>query len=334
MVHSRDQMAQTGDIMLMQPVPEQRFGRYAQGVRILPTLLAVPLLLGAPLLLGNADPASIPPQVKAMLDAAIASGNEGEVATIVKYARAAAPDSAEAIGAVADGWRNERRAKAVEKLREAGPFDLWKGRAEIGGYLTTGNTENIGISGALDLQRETVRWRHKVRLAADYQESLGLVSREHYLAAYEPNFKFSERGYVYGAAQYESDRFLGYTDRYSASLGAGYSAIKGPAMTLDVELGPAFRHTNFTDATVESSVAARGSLDFDWKLSKGLTLSQDASAYVQHYNSSVTGTTALNARLIGPLAAKLSYSVQYESMPPIGRVGTDTTSRASLVYSF
>ncbi|WP_457310375.1 DUF481 domain-containing protein [Sphingomonas sp. UYAg733] len=297
-------------------------------MRILLTLLA------APLLLGNVDPASIPPQVKAMLDAAIASGNESEVATIVKYARNAAPDSADAIVAIADGWRAERRAKAVEMLREAGPFDLWKGRAEIGGYLTTGNTENIGISGAFDLQRETVRWRHKVRLAADYQESLGLVSREHYLAAYEPNFKFDDRGYVYGAAQYESDRFLGYTDRYSASLGAGYSAIKGPGMTLDVELGPAFRHTSFTDATIESSVAARGSLDFDWKLSKGLTLSQDASAYIQHYNSSVTGTTALNAQLIGPLAGKLSYSVQYESMPPIGRVGTDTTSRASLVYSF
>ncbi len=324
----RDQMPSANDILLLKPVPEQQFGRYARPVRILPTLLA------APLLLANADPAAIPLQVKAMLDAALASGNESEVATIVKYARATAPDNADAITAMVDSWHAERLAKRQEKLREAGPFDLWKGRAEVGGYFTTGNTENIGLSGALDLQRETLRWRHKIRVAADYQESLGLVSREHYLAAYEPNFKFGPRGYVYGAAQYESDRFLGYTDRYSASLGAGYSAIKQPGMTLDVELGPAYRHTNYTDATVESSIAARGSLDFDWKLSRAITLSQDASAYIQHFNSSITGTTALNAKLIGPLAAKLSYSVQYESMPPIGRVGTDTTSRASLVYSF
>lgn len=289
------------------------------------------LLLLTPLLLGNAD---IPAEVKAMLDAAIAGGNPSEVAIIEKYARTAAPDSADAISHLANNWRNDREATRLAKLREARAWQLWTGNAEVGGYLTTGNTDNIGISGLLNVQRETVRWRHKLRLQADYQESLGLVSREHYLAAYEPNFKFSPRGYVYGAAQYESDRFLGYTDRYSASLGAGYNAIKRDGVTLDIELGPAFRHTQFSDTTIESSLAARGSLDFDLRLSKAVSLSQDASAYVQRSNSTVTGTTALNAKLIGPLAAKFSYSVQYESMPPIGRVGTDTTSRAALVYSF
>ncbi|MFC3581481.1 YdiY family protein [Sphingomonas hylomeconis] len=288
-------------------------------------------MLLSPLLLANAD---IPGPVKAMLDAAIAAGNPSEVAIVEKYARSAAPDSADAISHIANSWRTERENARLAKLRAAGPWELWTGNAEVGGYLTTGNTDNIGVSGALNLQRETLRWRHKLRLAADYQESLGLVSREHYLAAYEPNFKFSPRGYVYGAAQYESDRFLGYYDRYSASLGAGYNAIKQDGVTLDVELGPAFRHTEFTDSTIESSMAARGSLDFDLKLSNAVSFSQDASAYVQRANSTVSSTTALNAKLIGPLAAKLSYSVQYESMPPIGRVSTDTTSRAALVYSF
>ncbi|MDB5702911.1 MAG: hypothetical protein JWN66_27 [Sphingomonas bacterium] len=288
-------------------------------------------LLAAPLLLANAE---VPPPVKAMLDAAMASGNEAEVATVAKYARAAAPETADAIAASVDAWRKERAAKREAALREAGPLDLWHGRAELGGYLTTGNTHDIGVSGAVDLSRETLRWRHKIHLAADYKESAGIVSREHYLAGYEPNFKFSPRGYVYGAAQYESDRFLGYTSRYSASLGAGYSAIKQPGVTLDLELGPAYRDTAFTDGTTESSVAARGSLDFDWKLTRAVSVSQAASAYVQHFNSTVSSTTALNAKLIGPLAARFSYVVQYESMPPLGRVGTDTTSRASLAYSF
>ena len=53
--------------------------------------MRLPLLLvaAAPMLLANTDPGSIPPQIKTMIDAAIASGNEGEVATIVKYAGAA-----------------------------------------------------------------------------------------------------------------------------------------------------------------------------------------------------------------------------------------------------
>jgi len=291
-------------------------------------------LFAAPLLLANAEPAQIPQPLKAMLDAAMASGNPTEVATVSKYARVAAPEAADAIAATVESWSKQRAAQHEATLREAGFFDLWSGRAELGGYLTTGNTQDAGVSGAIDLTRESLRWRHKVHLAADYKRSAGVVSREHYLAAYEPNFKFSPRGYVYGAAQYESDRFLGYTSRYSASLGAGYSAIKKTGMTLDMEIGPAYRDTAFTDRTRESSLAARGSLDFDWNLTRTISISQDASAYLQHYNSTVSSTTALNAKLIGPLAGKISYAIQHESMPPIGRVGTDTTSRASLVYSF
>ncbi len=137
-----------------------------------------------------------------------------------------------------------------------------KGRAELGGYMSTGNTENIGLTAAIEVKREALEWRHKLRLQADYQESLGLVTRERYLAAYEPNWKFDDRAYMYGAAQYESDRFSGFYDRISVSTGAGYSAIKSPAVKLDLELGPAFRHTRFIDDTIESNVAARGSMDF------------------------------------------------------------------------
>ncbi|CAN5350117.1 hypothetical protein BH10PSE14_BH10PSE14_15360 [soil metagenome] len=284
------------------------------------------------MLIAAAAPAPIPGPVKAMLDAATASGTDAEVATVAKYARAAAPESTEAINLLVDRWHEAVATKHAEATDSAS--GIWKGKVELGGFLTTGNTDNIGASTKIDVARETKRWRHKLHLAADYQRSAGVVSREHFLAGYEPNFKFGPRGYVYGSALFESDHYLGYDERYAASIGAGYSAIKQPRMTLDIELGPAFRYTASTDATVESSAAARGSVNFGWKLTDSMSVSQVASAYLQHYNSTVSSTTALNARLIGPLAAQLSYGVQYESMPPVGRVTTDTTSRASLVYAF
>lgn len=281
-----------------------------------------------------AEQIQIPPPIRAMLDAAIASGNENEVSTIVKYARAADPASGDAVVRIADEWRTVRAKDRQTRIVRAGWTDLWAGRAEIGGFITTGNSDTAGVTGIVDLTREGLEWRHKLRAQADYQRSLGITTREHYLAAYEPNWKVDSRRYVYGALQYESDRFLGYTDRYSASAGAGYSAVQTPALTLNLELGPAFRHTQFTDATVESSIAARGNVDLDWKLTSGLTLRQDASAYLQRFNSTISSTTAMAAKLLGPLSAQLSYTVQYESMPPLGRVSTDTTSRASLVYTF
>ena len=296
------------------------------------------LLAASPLLIANVQSdnagALIPEAIRAMLDAAIASGNDGEVNTIVKFARAADPASGDAVLKIASEWREKRERERVGMIQEASAFDLWRGRAEIGGFLTTGNTNTSGITGAFDLTREGLQWRHKLRGLAEYQRSLGQTTREHYLFAYEPNWKLNSRTYIYGAAQYESDRFFGYYDRYSASTGIGYSAIQRRNLTLNLELGPGYRHTNFTDDTIQSSIAGRGSVDLDWTIAPGLTLREDASAYVQRFNSTVTSTTAVAAKLIGPLSAQLSYTLQYESEPPAGRVSTDTTSRASLTYTF
>ncbi|WP_298092773.1 YdiY family protein [uncultured Sphingomonas sp.] len=295
------------------------------------------LLAAAPFLLANTgdpDPALIPPAVKAMLDAAVASGNENDISTIVRYALNASPEAADAINAVVEAWRDERSASKTRTVREAGVFDLWRGRAELGGYATTGNTDNLGMTAIVDLTREGLQWRHKVYLQADYQEASNVTNREHYLARYEPNYKLNADIYVYGSALYESDKFLGYFNRYSASAGAGYSVIRGRRVTLDLELGPGFRHTEFTDNRIESNLAARGNVNFGWKLTNAISLNQTTSAYLQELNSTVSSVTGLNARLLGPLSAQMSYTVQYESQPPVGRRTTDTTTRASLVYSF
>lgn len=289
------------------------------------------LPIWALLLMGNAQ---VPEPMRVMLDAAYKSGNEREIATVVKYARIAAPDAADAIAEELDAWRAKRRDARREELAGAGFLDLWTGRAEVGGFISTGNSDVTGLSAIVDLTREGLSWRHKLRLQADYQESNDVTSRERYLFSYEPNYKIDDNSYIYGAALAESDRFLGYDSRFSASAGAGYGAIREPGLTLDLELGPAYRHTSFIDDRVENSLAARGSVDLDWRLTDAITFRQDASAYLERFNSTVASTTALNAKLFGPLSAQLSYAVQYESMPPEGRRTTDTTSRASLVYSF
>lgn len=292
------------------------------------------LISAAMLLLGNAEAEPIPAPLKAMLGAAMANGSESEVATVAKYAKKAAPGSVDEISAQVEGWRKALHEKREEAVRSAGLLQLWKGKAELGGFASTGNTDAVGVSASLDLAREGLHWRHKLRASLDYQRTDGLVSRERYVASYEPNYKLDDRLYAYGAAQYESDRILGYTDRVSLSAGVGYRVLQGSGVTLALDAGPAYRATSFTDGTDESALAGRGSLDFDWRLKPGLKLSQSASVYAQSSNSTISSTSALSAKLIGPLSAQLSYNVQYESQPPIGRVGTDTISRASLVYEF
>lgn len=280
------------------------------------------------------DPAAIPPPIRAMVDAAMAAGDDAGVSAIVRYAHAADPASADAVASLVQEWRDARAQQREAMLRRAGTFDLWTGKVEAGGFVSTGNSPVAGVTVSADAQRDGLEWRHKFHLQTDYQRSNGVTTREHYLAGYELNRKLDARAYIYGSAQFEADRFFGFSQRYAASAGLGYGALRRPRMTLDLELGPAFRETHFTDDRQEHSPAVRGNLDFDWKLTPGVSFSQDASAYVQEFNSTVTSLSALDARLWGPLSARFSYQMQYESEPPAGRVNTDTTSRASLVYSF
>lgn len=276
----------------------------------------------------------IPPEMRAMMDAAIQANDDAAVDVIVKYARAADPGSRDLVLRRATEWRNARARARDQRVRQAGAFQLWSGRAEAGGFISTGNSDVTGLTGALDLTREGLRWRHRILAQADFQRTGGVTSRERYVAGYQPNYKINDRGYVYGNAQYEADRFLGYDSRYSVSAGAGYGVLRRTGLTLDLELGPAFRQTDFTDARMQSSAAVRGSVELDWTIVSGLSITQDSSAYLERYNSTVRSVTAIEAKLLGPLSARFSYTVQYESQPPDGRLTTDATSRASIVYAF
>jgi putative salt-induced outer membrane protein len=87
---------------------------------------------------------------------------------------------------------------------------------------------------------------------------------------------------------------------------------------------------------------------FDWKISDHLKFSQDAGGtyasdaqgfssavvVIDSDNTSFTATSAFDAKLLGALSARFSYTIEHETNPPVGRIKTDTLSRATLVYDF
>lgn len=209
------------------------------------------LMVGIALLAAVPAHAEVNSQVKAMIDTAMASGNEADVATIVKIAKQANPDQAGDIDAIHTAWLADRAAKKQAELASAGMLDNWKGQGEAGAYLTTGNSDNSGVALGLNLNREGNKWRHAVFAAADFQKSNGVKTRERYLVGAKVDYKISERAYAYGLGQWERDPFLGYSSRLSASGGVGYRVIDEPDMTLGVEAGPAWRRTSYVTGVDE-----------------------------------------------------------------------------------
>ena len=186
----------------------------------------------------------------------------------------------------------------------------------------------------LDLQRTGIDWRHKFRAQLNYQRTNGVTSREQYLAAYEPNYSLSDEIYLYGLTQYESDRFQGYSSRYSFSGGAGYRVLDREGAYLTVNAGPAYRNTKLLTGEIESELAALAAVDLEFSLTDRIKITEDASVYYQAGNSTYISATGLEAGLGSGLAARLSYKVEHDSHPPLNAVKTDTHSRFTLIYGF
>lgn len=310
-------------------------------------------IAGAALALLAASPAfaELPAPVRAMIDAAIATGDEGKVRTVAEIARATNPADTAEIDALVAAFdtalaarkRAEEEAR-LAALREADLFENWSGKGELGGFRSTGNTSNTGFTAGLSLERKGIKWRHRLTGRADYQRASGVTTREQFLARYEPDVKVSDNFYVYALAQYEADRFQGFDGRYAVSGGMGYQAIKGKDVQLSVKAGPAYRLTQFTDGRSEDRIAGLLALDFDWQITERLKLTQDtnavaeaggsAVAIIDSRNTSIDLVTGLDAAIAKKLKARFSYAVEYDSNPAPGAVQTDTQSRVTLIYDF
>ena len=315
-------------------------------VIVLPEMPPPPLVLDLP-----AYPAFVPfipvekprlaKQVRAMLDAAMQTDDSAAVAAVVKFAQATQPYDKDEIKDLHRAYL-DRRAKELaakteaerERIRRSGPLELWKGQIELGAFRATGNTDNFGFTAALKLDRKGLEWEHIIQANADYQEDRGVVTREQYSASYQPRYTLNDGFFTYARTQYERDRIQGFEDRYTLSGGLGYRVLNGRTMTLSLEAGPAVRRINYVGEPNETTWSVLTSVDFDWKISPQLKLTQDATSYVGSDNNTFTSLTALESGLVKGLKAKLSYSIEHETSPPDGSLKTDTISRFSLVYGF
>lgn len=296
---------------------------------------------------GRARAEPVPPSIQAMIATAARSDDPTVFAAVVAVAKQTAPASAEEIDALARSIPKDvaaiARAEAGDLTTEpdiilvtplpAKP-DPWKGGVELGGSRATGVTDTLGVYGSVNLTRTGPVWTHRVSGRFDYQDTNGVRSVERYAAGYEPQVRLNERLYSFGVAQYEHDRFLGYADRVTLGVGFGVNPFDRPDFKLSLDAGPAFRRTDYIGQNRDATIAGRGSLNARWLPSERITVSQDGAVYLETNQTTAKSTTAVETLLFGPLKARLSYNVQFERDRRMGREDLNTTTRASLLYSF
>lgn len=295
-------------------------------------LALLPLLVSTP---AWADyPVLLPPSVREMLEAAIANGNEAEIATVAKIAKQTNPASAEEIQRMVNSWKERTKATHDTVIREARFTELWTGKVEAGGFRSTGSSSEIGISASAALKRTGIQWSHKLAASVDYRRANGVTSRERYTASYEPRYEFDPRGFAYGLTQFERDTSIGYDERYTASAGIGYKLVMSKPLDLSVDIGPSIRHAKYVIGERETKLGARASMDMAWRLAPALVFKQVASGYAESDVLTLNSLTSLETRVGARWSAAMSYNVQYESETLLSARDFDTLSRLTLTYSF
>lgn len=274
----------------------------------------------------------LPPPVAAMIDAA--ASDPAALATVADVARRTNPDSISEINEQVSGHMARAEQARIERISNLGMLQGWKGEGQAGGFISTGNSDDVGVAVALSFAKETLRWRHDVKLSGDYQQSDGATSRERYFAGYAGQWKLNGRAFVAMSVSGEADRFAGFRSRFAESVGIGYRVLDRPDLRLDVQAGPALRQINYIDHDDEIAFSGRLGGDLSWTLRPGTVFTQNATLFVDSVSSTFNSTTALTTKLQGRLSGRASFDIRHETEPPTGREQTDTTSRVSLVYSF
>ena len=217
----------------------------------------------------------------------------------------------------------------------ANPESTWKGDAELGVLNTNGNTKTQNITFKAKIVNDRDHWRHTLNGEALNSSEKGSTTAERYFISGKSDFKLTDRSYTFGLLTYENDRFSGYDQRTTETLGYGRNVIKRDTLTLDLEAGLGARQSKLS-ATGENQneglIHLAGSLG--WKLSDTSTFSEDLSSDIGEKSTVTKSVTALKTQIAGNLASKLSFTAKHSSQVPAGVSKMDTETAVTLVYGF
>ncbi|MFM2486537.1 DUF481 domain-containing protein [Celerinatantimonas yamalensis] len=212
----------------------------------------------------------------------------------------------------------------------------YAGEAEAGVNLSTGNSDTSSGHGRLVMDFFYGKWRHNTDFEANYAKDSGKVSAERYYASYKINRDWNQNRYTYGLITYENDRFNGLDNTLTTSLGYGYQAFSRDTQTMDIEIGPGWRH-NESSASQNEAIFHIG-LDYLWNISASAAFHQTFSSDIGNTNTMSRSVSSLTNNIWGPLALKTSVTLTHQTTPTNDDDPTpkhlDTVTAITLLYSF
>lgn len=210
----------------------------------------------------------------------------------------------------------------------------WSGTVSFGYLATSGNTENQSYNGATKVSYARKKWTHTVNGSVIGAAESNTTTAEAYQAGWKSEYAINEHDFLFGLLDWRKDRFSGFDQQLSGSLGYGRRLIDSERHVFTVDAGIGYRSSDLADGTSNSSAIARGGLDYTWTFSETSTFEQALVVEAGSDNTFYESVSAVRASLVGDLALVLSFTVRHNSDVPVANQNTDTFTAISLEYAF
>lgn len=212
--------------------------------------------------------------------------------------------------------------------------DPWKGKVTLGYLSTSGNSESLSVNLGGEIEYTTGRWHHIATASAIGAQQEEQTTAEAYTAGWKSEYDLSDVSYVFGRVRWQKDKFSGYDQQMTESVGYGRRILKTDTQELNAEVGVGLRQSDLRDGTSEDETIVRGAVDYRWKFSETAEFAQDFDVESGADNTFMESISAVKATLVGNLALALTYTIRHNTEVPAGSEKTDTFTAISLEYGF
>lgn len=210
----------------------------------------------------------------------------------------------------------------------------WFGDLAVGLVNASGNTStrSINLRSALEYRGE--RWGNRLSALAYSGSRDGISTDERYSVANKTDYQFGRASYVFGNLAYDNDRFAGIAERYAATVGYGWHALRGKRHKLDVEIGGGANRTRDQDEIYETAAIGTLGGKYTWTISPNAEFTQTLRTEGGVTNVYINPISALKLTVIGNLFATFNHEVRYNTEVPADTRHVDQITTVNLGYTF
>jgi len=212
-----------------------------------------------------------------------------------------------------------------------------KGTLDLGLVAASGNTDITTLSIGEKLEYAKGKWTVTQGFKMVNSQSKGEETANEYGAYVQPAYILSKSFKAYVLGSWDRNPFLGISQRFQEGVGVSFGAVQGPKHFVTLDAGFSYFQQTFTTDVETTFPTARGQLTYKYAFTSKAYF-QDIFVFLPNLQAAddyrVNNEASLVAPLVGHLAFKASYLLQYQNAPLAGFGTTDNLYTTGLQVTF